>query len=97
MTLFPTQTGQTRRGVIAASAATGLLAAGGAARAADDEAIRPFRANVPQAAIDDLRRRFGADVVEQGLVFTPKPKAAPAKPGREAHGDPDEDVGDVES
>ncbi len=58
MTLFPTQTGQTRRGVIAASAATGLLAAGGAARAADDDAIRPFRANVPQAAIDDLRRRI---------------------------------------
>ena len=28
-----------------------------------------------EAAIDDLKRRFGAGVVEPGLVFTPRPKA----------------------
>ncbi|WP_333826293.1 DNA polymerase IV [Pinisolibacter sp.] len=50
----------------------------------DENAGRRAKA---EAAIDDLRRRFGADVVEQGLVFTPRPKATTAKPGREA---PDE-------
>jgi len=38
-----------------------------------------------EAAIDDLRRRFGADVVEQGLVFSPKPKRGPAQ-GQAADG-----------
>jgi DNA polymerase-4 len=51
----------------------------------DEGAGRRARA---EAAIDDLRRRFGADVVEQGLVFTPRPKAA-ARPGREAPDDAD--------
>ena len=42
----------------------------------DEGAGRRARA---EAAIDDLRRRFGADAVEQGLVFTPRPKKEPAQ------------------
>jgi DNA polymerase-4 len=40
----------------------------------DEGAARRAKA---EAAVDDLRRRFGADVVEQGLVFRPKPKREP--------------------
>ena len=42
----------------------------------DESAGRRAKA---EAAIDDLKRRFGAGVVEPGLVFTPKPKAEPPK------------------
>jgi pimeloyl-ACP methyl ester carboxylesterase len=60
-----------RRGVLATTAAVGALAAaawvttgicGGAQAegAGRNEAIRPFRINVPQEALDDLRRRIAA-------------------------------------
>jgi len=51
-----------RRAVLGASgAAFGVSVAGFAsasATAADGDAIRPFRADIPQAALDDLRRRI---------------------------------------
>lgn len=49
----------------------------------DEAAGRRARA---EAAIDDLAKRFGAGVVEPGLVFAPKPKAKPAAeaPGPDA-------------
>ena len=60
---------QTRRGVLAASAAAGALgvlptqlaaAPGQAAAAADVNKIRPFSINVPEEALLDLRRRIAA-------------------------------------
>jgi pimeloyl-ACP methyl ester carboxylesterase len=51
-----------RRGVLAAGAAAisvGLLS-GGLHPAHGDEVIRPFTVNIPQAEIDDLRRRIAA-------------------------------------
>ena len=60
---------QTRRGVLAASAAAGALgvlptqlaaAPGQGAAAADVNKIRPFSINVPEEALLDLRRRIGA-------------------------------------
>ena len=42
-----------------------------------------------EAAIDDLRRRFGADIVEPGLVFTPRPKTEAKKPARESGAEED--------
>lgn len=45
----------------------------------DEAAGRRARA---EAAVDALRRRFGGEVVEPGLVFTPKPR--PAGPGDDA-------------
>lgn len=47
----------------------------------DESAGRRAKA---EAAIDDLKRRFGADVVAPGLVFTPRPKPEPRKPDDEA-------------
>ena len=45
-----------------------------------------------EAAIDDLRRRFGADVVEPGLVFTPRPRTQPK--GSDAETEAGEDAAD---
>ena len=42
----------------------------------DEAAARRAKA---EAAIDDLRRRYGADIVEPGLVYTKKPKAEPKR------------------
>jgi pimeloyl-ACP methyl ester carboxylesterase len=51
----------TRRNLLAASAAAGLLALeAGEARAAGNPAIRPFKISVPQADIEDLRRRVNS-------------------------------------
>ncbi len=50
-----------------------------------------------EAAIDDLRRRFGADIVEQGLVFTPRARAtAKPAPGEERAGEGSEEGPPVE-
>lgn len=57
----------------------------------DEGAGRRARA---EAAIDDLRRRFGSNVVEHGLVFTPRPKG-PEK--TETTGDGDESGDDGEA
>ena len=51
----------TRRDVMATTATVGLalsLSASPALAAAGSSAIRPFRANVPQSVLDDLRRRL---------------------------------------
>jgi pimeloyl-ACP methyl ester carboxylesterase len=52
----------TRRDVLATSAAAGAasLLPEGSAGAADDNAIRPFRIDVPEAKLVDLRRRIAA-------------------------------------
>src|SRR5882724_12441373 len=52
----------TRRDVLATSAAAGAasLLPEGSAGAADDNAIRPFRIDVPEAKLADLRRRIAA-------------------------------------
>lgn len=52
----------TRRNILAASAAAGAFSLLPAAlhAAEDDSAIRPFRVNVPEEAIADLRRRIAA-------------------------------------
>jgi pimeloyl-ACP methyl ester carboxylesterase len=42
----------------AASASAATIAARGKNAAVSEEAIRPFRANIPQSALDDLRRRL---------------------------------------
>lgn len=42
----------------------------------DEAATRRARA---EAAIDDLKRRYGSDVVEPGLVFTKKPRVEPKR------------------
>src|SRR4051812_24305063 len=54
---FPTPS---RRALVAGSAAGLLVSAAGPARGqvGQGSAIRPFRAQVPQAALDDLRRRI---------------------------------------
>ena len=51
-----------RRDVLAATAAAASLnvLSTGAAKAADGDAIRPFRVNVPEAQLVDLRRRINA-------------------------------------
>jgi pimeloyl-ACP methyl ester carboxylesterase len=51
-----------RRDLLAASAATGVLSLlpAGLARAAEGDAIRPFRANIPEEQLVDLRRRIMA-------------------------------------
>lgn len=51
-----------RRGLLAASAAAGVmtLASFHSVAASSDDAIRPFRSSVPEAAIVDLRRRIAA-------------------------------------
>lgn len=64
----PTPSSLSRRGLLGASAAgslfgVGLLAGTGSARAntaAEDAAIRPFRIDVPEAELVDLRRRIAA-------------------------------------
>ncbi len=43
----------------------------------DEGAARRAKA---EAAVDDLRRRFGADVVEAGRVFSPKPRRETTEP-----------------
>jgi pimeloyl-ACP methyl ester carboxylesterase len=55
-------TSPNRRDLIATSAAAGAasLLPAGPAGAADDNAVRPFRINVPEAALVDLRRRIAA-------------------------------------
>src|SRR6516225_5084502 len=52
----------TRRDVLTTSAAAGAvsLLSGHSAAAADDNTIRPFRINVPEEALVDLRRRIAA-------------------------------------
>lgn len=45
----------------------------------DESAGRRAKA---EAAIDDLKRRFGADVVAPGRVFSPRPRAEPRAPTR---------------
>src|SRR5262245_27579878 len=49
---------------LAAAVACGLLLVsgpdGGQSAATPDRSIRPFKAHVPQAALDDLRRRIAA-------------------------------------
>jgi pimeloyl-ACP methyl ester carboxylesterase len=56
------ETSPTRRDVLATSAAAGAvsLLPESPAGAADDNAIRPFRINVPEAKLVDLRRRIAA-------------------------------------
>ena len=56
------ETSPTRRDVLATSAAAGAvsLLSDGPAGAADDNAIHPFRINVPEAKLVDLRRRIAA-------------------------------------
>jgi hypothetical protein len=51
-----------RRDLLAVSAAAGALSLlpAGLVEAADDTAIRPFRVHVPQAELDELRRRIMA-------------------------------------
>jgi hypothetical protein len=51
-----------RRDLLAVSAAAGALSLvpAGLVEAADDTAIRPFRVHVPQAELDELRRRIAA-------------------------------------
>ena len=44
----------------AAALAFGLCAISSSNAAADDRSIRPFTVHVPQAALDDLRRRVNA-------------------------------------
>jgi hypothetical protein len=55
-------TSSDRRGFIASSAAVGVtsLLGGTACAAAEDDAIRPFRVNVPEEQLVDLRRRIAA-------------------------------------
>ena len=48
------------------AAASGGMTAAQTAAAADEGTIRPFRVNVPHAAIDDLRRRIADPVARQG-------------------------------
>jgi pimeloyl-ACP methyl ester carboxylesterase len=56
------ETSPTRRDVLATSAAAGAvsLLSGHSAAAADDNTIRPFRIDVPEEALVDLRRRIAA-------------------------------------
>src|SRR5215831_5326836 len=56
------ETSPTRRDVLASSAAAGAvsLLSGNSAAAADDNTLRPFRINVPEEALVDLRRRIAA-------------------------------------
>src|SRR5262245_27980267 len=56
------KTSLTRRRVLIASAAAGAasLLPAQARAAAENDAIRPFRANVPEEALVDLRRRIAA-------------------------------------
>src|SRR5437867_3545596 len=58
------ETSATRRDVLATSAAAGAasLLPTGRAAAADDNAIRPFRFNVPDAELVELRRRINATI-----------------------------------
>src|SRR5262245_59886713 len=55
-------TSPTRRALLAASAAAGAvsLLPGDSAAAADGNTVRPFKINVPEAALVDLRRRIAA-------------------------------------
>ena len=52
----------TRRGLLVATAAAAALSMlpGTLRAAADGDAIRPFTVHVPQAALDELRRRIAA-------------------------------------
>ena len=52
----------TRRSILASSAAVGALSLfhGQPAAAAEDSAIRPFRVDVPEEQLMDLRRRVAA-------------------------------------
>jgi hypothetical protein len=60
--MFGVLSSYTRRAFLAASAAVGvaILLPAHLTAAAEDSTIRPFRVNVPQAALDDLRRRIQA-------------------------------------
>ena len=55
-------TSPTRRALLAASAAAGVvsLLPNALAAAADDNAVRPFKVNIPPEALTDLRRRITA-------------------------------------
>ncbi len=50
----------TRRDFLAASVAAGAIGLMPMLRAAESDAIRPFRISIPQEALDDLRRRIAA-------------------------------------
>jgi hypothetical protein len=62
MIMFATSSSLTRRSVLIASAAAGAasLLPARARAAAEDDAILPFRVNVPEEALVDLRRRIAA-------------------------------------
>jgi pimeloyl-ACP methyl ester carboxylesterase len=62
MIMSATLSSLTRRGVLIASAAAGAasLLPAQARAAAENDALRPFRANVPEEALVDLRRRIAA-------------------------------------
>src|SRR5678815_884511 len=49
-----------RRFLAAACAGLGLCFVSSSSVMAQDESIRPFKVNVPQSALDDLRRRVNA-------------------------------------
>ena len=51
---------QSRRGFLAASAAVGVSSLFPAKAAEDNDAIRPFRVNIPEEQLVDLRRRIAA-------------------------------------
>ena len=51
---------QSQPGTGSGHESTAVAQAGGARRASDDRSIRPFTVQVPQAALDDLRRRIHA-------------------------------------
>src|SRR5919198_292933 len=53
-------TSPTRRDLIATSVAVGAVSLLPSAAAAESEAIRPFRVNIPEADLADLRRRIAA-------------------------------------
>ena len=82
-TMRPTSSSPSRRSVLAASAAAGALGLLPAERraAAGDNAIRPFRINVPEEDLVDLRRRIAATRwPEKETVDRCSPRACSSRP-----------------